>query len=989
MDKVFGLALADVMVVLVGLLTLALLGIAWLAWRRPVIFKLGVRNIPRRKAQTTLIVVGLMLSTTIIAAALGTGDTLDYSATSEAYRRLGHVDEMVVHSQDVDGNVNAALADTVDVSALALVESTLVGDPNVDGIMPVLDVRVPVVNLATNQGEPTVVLTGVDPSRLEPFGGLIGTDGHRIDLTAIGAGAVVVSEKTAKALDAGAGDTLMIFSDNLPISLRVAAIAKNSVVSGERETALSMVMPLPALQTLMHLPDRLTGVAISNRGGVRDGAAATDAVLAKLRPALAGTQLGVDDVKRDGVKKATSAASLFTSLFLVLGLFSVAAGLLLIVLIFTMLAAERRSEMGMARAVGTHRRQLTAQYVAEGAGYALLAGLVGAALGVLAAIGVAVAAQHLFGKYLTIEPHVTARSLVVAYCLGVLITLVTVVAASWKISRLNVVAAIRDLPDAAESHRRKRTFAWGVLLLAGGALLAVTGIGGKAAIFYAGLSLLPVGLGLILRFFGVAGRPVATTIGLALLTLWLLPQEVADRLFGTLDRGTELSFLAGIFMVTGATIVIVQNTALLLGLVARSGRLFRSKLPAIRIAVAYPGATRGRTGLTIAMFSLIVFSLVMIATMNANFANLFLGDEANAGWDVRVDAVSENPIGDFRTALDDRGVATSDFTAVGVVTNPDLLDSDVRLAGTDDWKRWTVHGMDDAFINHSPLRFGQRATGYPTDADVAHALLTEPDVAVIDVSAVPVKGDLGGNTGFKLTGLDGADKVFAPILIELAAAGGGQPRTVRIIGVIDSKLGTLTGLFAHQSTIDAAYAAPVITSYYVALGHPEQATTVAKAIEAALLRNGAQATSIRDDLKTSQRENAGFLSLIEAFMGLGLFVGVAAIGVVASRSVVERRQQIGLLRALGFPRGVVSLGFLIETAYIVGLGVLSGTLLGLILAHNLFTGDDVNSSGTAFLVPWPTIGAILSATVFAALLMTWLPSRQAARIAPAEALRYE
>ena len=80
---------------------------------------------------------------------------------------------------------------------------------------------------------------------------------------------------------------------------------------------------------------------------------------------------------------AVNFASVFTSFFLVLGLFSIAAGILLIVLIFTMLAAERRSEMGMARAVGAHRAQLIQQFVAEGSGYALLAGLVGAALGVV------------------------------------------------------------------------------------------------------------------------------------------------------------------------------------------------------------------------------------------------------------------------------------------------------------------------------------------------------------------------------------------------------------------------------------------------------------------------------------------------------------------------------------------------------------------------------------------------------------------------------
>jgi hypothetical protein len=42
-----------------------------------------------------------------------------------------------------------------------------------------------------------------------------------------------------------------------------------------------------------------------------------------------------------------------------------------------------------------------------------------------------------------------------------------------------------------------------------------------------------------------------------------------------------------------------------------------------------------------------------------------------------------------------------------------------------------------------------------------------------------------------------------------------------------------------------------------------------------------------------------FNRLIQGFMGLGLLVGVAALGVISARSVVERRQQIGVMRALG------------------------------------------------------------------------------------------
>src|SRR5688572_29285231 len=107
--------MTSIMIVLLGLLIVCLLSVAWVAWRRPVIFKLGVRNIPRRKAQTVLIVIGLMLSTLIIAAALGTGDTIDWSATVATYDQLGEVDELVVYTatDDNEGNVNNAFEETI------------------------------------------------------------------------------------------------------------------------------------------------------------------------------------------------------------------------------------------------------------------------------------------------------------------------------------------------------------------------------------------------------------------------------------------------------------------------------------------------------------------------------------------------------------------------------------------------------------------------------------------------------------------------------------------------------------------------------------------------------------------------------------------------------------------------------------------------------------------------------------------------------------
>ncbi|MGH2559241.1 MAG: ABC transporter permease [Thermomicrobiales bacterium] len=997
MNEIFTVPMAGIMVGLLIALGVCLLAMAWVAWRRPVIFKLGVRNIPRRKAQTGVIVVGLMLSTLIIAAALGTGDTLNHSMTAGAYDGLGHVDELVVYGQSADDPSDDS-NDTIPAETLTIVDEAFAGDDNVDGIMPVLDTRVPVVHEAARLSEPDVVLAGVDPARTEQFGGLQDAAGGTIDLAALPAGTVVLSELAADELEAAAGDTIRIFFNNQPVELTVAAIAEDGYLSGVRQGVTAddelpgMVMPLDRVQALTNQAGRLSAVAISNAGEVRGTLDLTDAVVERLAPALDGQSLGIDPIKEDRVDDATDFAETFTSIFILFGLFSIAAGILLIVLIFTMLAAERRSEMGMERAVGTQRGQLIQQFVSEGAGYAILAGLVGTALGVVAAIGIAYSIRLLFGNIVAVDPYVSPRSMVVAYCLGVVITFITVVASSWKISRINIVAAIRDITEVSSPKRKTRTLVWAGVLVVAGALLAVTGASaGTQSFFMIGLSLVPFGAALILRYFGAASRPVFTVVALALLIFWLLPQDQFTAIFGDFDSDPSVFFSGGIIMVVASTMLVIQNTDLLLKGVTALGGVARSKLPAVRTAVAYPGANRGRTGMTIAMFSLIVFVIVMATTIQNNFVNLILGDEANAGWDIRADALSANPLDDFAGTLAAAGVETDQFTATGTTTSPSTAGSPARIAGTDDWRTVRVQGVDADFLAHAELPFQQRAEGYESDEAILEALQSEPNVAV--VSATVVSGGApfaAAGDALQLDQIDTSADTFAPITLDLATPGG-EPQPVTIIGVIDRAVGSLNGLFAPQATIDAVYPALAMTSYYVALDDPDQADDVAKEIEAALLANGVQAVSIEDQLEEAQSFSTGFFAILQGFIGLGLFVGVAAIGVIAFRSVVERRQQIGVLRALGYQRSMVSLSFMIETVFVVGIGVLSGSLLGILIARNVFLNDeDAASSGSIeFVIPWLNILLVVVAAIAAALLMTWIPARQASRIAPAEALRYE
>ncbi len=115
------------------------------------------------------------------------------------------------------------------------------------------------------------------------------------------------------------------------------------------------------------------------------------------------------------------------------------------------------------------------------------------------------------------------------------------------------------------------------------------------------------------------------------------------------------------------------------------------------------------------------------------------------------------------------------------------------------------------------------------------------------------------------------------------------------------------------------------------------------------------------------------------------------LGVVSTRAVVERRQQIGVLRAIGYRRRMIQLSFLLEASFVSLLGILIGTTLGIVLGWQAY--NDIKAEegiqSLKFAVPWLQLGFILALTYGASLLATFIPSRQASRVYPAEALRYE
>jgi putative ABC transport system permease protein len=159
-------------------------------------------------------------------------------------------------------------------------------------------------------------------------------------------------------------------------------------------------------------------------------------------------------------------------------------------------------------------------------------------------------------------------------------------------------------------------------------------------------------------------------------------------------------------------------------------------------------------------------------------------------------------------------------------------------------------------------------------------------------------------------------------------------------------------------------------------------------VESAFLDDGLEAQTLRDRLDEAIAASWTVNRLIQGFIGLGLVVGVVALGVVSARAVVERRQQIGVLRAIGFQPAMVRLAFLVEASFVSLTAIVLGCGLGLVTAYNVvaYMGEQTQ---VALTVPWLNLAVIFTIVFLAALASTLLPAIRASRVYPAEALRYE
>jgi putative ABC transport system permease protein len=588
----------------------------------------------------------------------------------------------------------------------------------------------------------------------------------------------------------------------------------------------------------------------------------------------------------------------------------------------------------------------------------------GAALGILVGWAIVVIAAPIFsgaGDFsLELLFSMTPASILGGFCVGFLISMVTVFLTSLRISRINIIRAIRDLPEPKLAKMRKRTLFVGLLATLLGAAWFLPYIGDEDA--WAGAILGPVIMawGLVPLFGRFIGRRWPMLIAALFSLVWgIFGNAILGGQF--FESGELFAFVVqGVVLTFSAVLVLTQLEDVLESFLRR---IAARRLP-LRLGLAYPMARRFRTGLTLGMFALVMFTMVFIASLSSIFSSQVDRTAARGagGFDVYATANEANPPAAEELERIDGVTRAIPATFATVL---------YQTEGLSEPEPWAVTGVNSDFVAAGTPALAEKLPGL-TGPEVLERLLADPDSVVVDDFFLqggggPPSGEAGAGAQVEITN---------PLT--------GETRDLEVIGVVEVDV-AFAGSFLSEESLGVLMG-NTAARFYVQTQPGARGSDVAARLQGEFLASGVEADTFTALVDEQNAISVQFLRLMQGYLALGLLVGIAGLGVVMVRAVRERRHEVGVLRSLGFLPSMIRAAFLVESAFVAFSGIAIGAVLALITASQLVANGDFGG-GLEFVVPWLNIAVLCGVSAVAALLATAWPAQQASEIPPAVALR--
>ena len=281
----------------------------------------------------------------------------------------------------------------------------------------------------------------------------------------LGADDVLISQRTAKTLGVEAGDQLTLRGGADPngTPLHIAGLTNEPVSA--LGTANVYVSP-DAFGTLTGAattaPDSQYLVRLGTPMSLDVATAAVQKALASVQ-AKATVKTGAQTMA-DVAVRAMHGVDVLKYFLWVFAAIALVVGLITIANTFTILLTQRRQQLGLLRAVGASGAQVRRSIWLE----ALTLGIVGSALGIALAYGVAAIVGSFTGS-IHFGLATPWRDLIIALVIGVAITLIACLVPAWRATRVPVLDALRPAEAGVAAHRMPivRTVVCGLMLVVG------------------------------------------------------------------------------------------------------------------------------------------------------------------------------------------------------------------------------------------------------------------------------------------------------------------------------------------------------------------------------------------------------------------------------------------------------------------------------------------------------------------------------------------
>ncbi|RJU97506.1 MAG: ABC transporter permease [Candidatus Poseidoniales archaeon] len=736
--------------------------------------------------------------------------------------------------------------------------------------------------------------------------------------------------------------------------------------------------------------------------------------------------LNVQAVKIEAAAMAAESSGVLAAMFLVFGSFTIAAGVLLVLTIVLMLAEARRGEFGTLRSIGLSQSDARALAVMEGG----LVGSVSAALGSVLGLGLAwfisIGFQQMFssvgsGQFVF---EWTLGSVFAGWAWGFLLAMLTLWCTAVWTARTNIVVALRGGREPSTG-----TVSWllvliQVLFAGAGALclavLAVVGLDSSFAYFTWVVS----GVCFLIAFvpgltFEVptflrqrskawanlhrhAGRNTLGVLGLSLL-VWTVGLHGIDPVRQGMTPD-ELSFIVlGLVEVFAGVLLLTSAAPLLVGRLGKSKRLTKRFGPVLPVALAHPLAAPARTAVVMGMFSITVFSVVVLggyAEQFDNYSSSFVED-AEGEYELLLTGSMSRPI-ELPDDPAEWNLTSSVASSIDSVAR--IERSQVFLENAEGERMpYILRGFDENFSSHGGLPLYQWDPSLGESQREAWITVGSRDDLVFVDASFGLESVADGS-GLSMLSFSIGESIS---LIDISNPG--NTRNVKVAGFMEQSSylfsagvwisddvtseqfdGRLTRMYISVEDEAQSSEGFVLGEPMPPMGKPGEARTaaaeLAEDLGGTLNSKGVQVSIIAEDVMVIQSLVLSLLAIFEAYLALGLVVGIAGIGVVTVRSVSERTKTIGILRALGYRRSMVMATFSIEVVWVAVFGMINGALIA-IGFHRALYETFWEAQGAAFTLPYGTIFAVLLGGLALVVCATAYPIRKASIIPPSAALR--